>query len=285
MTRGIPAVLVAFSLVSCTDVRLPFSEPAAAVVDGHTISIKAYQARLQVSRHRDPYTGIEVAIPSPAPARRLEDFTIDQLVREQIVIQEAQKHGISVAGTTVENRIARLRQRAGSTDFNQALSRNGFTAASFTDFQRALMTEVALVEAIARDRARSADQALIQGESFAAVAASWSDDSGTFARGGEVGWVRPWDLPEPELAAVVPKLDAGQRSGVIRTDRGFVILRVAERQGEKVHLNAILVLAPVVDLYTPDSRPAWFDRFIQARYDALLSAGKIEVKVGSAVRG
>jgi parvulin-like peptidyl-prolyl isomerase len=287
MTRGIPVtVLVALALTGCTpSVQLPFAEPAAAVVDGHAISIKAYQARLQVSRQRDPFAGIEMAIPSPAPARRLEDFTIDQLIREQIVIAEAGNHGISVSPSTAETRITRLRQRAGAAPFAEALSRNGFTASSFKDYQRALLTEVSLVEKMARDRARSAEQALAAGDSFAQVAAAWSDDPGSFARGGEAGWVRPADLPELELAAAVQKLEPGERSGVIRTDRGFVFLRVVERQADKAHLNVILVLAPTVDLYTPDSRPAWFDRFIQARYDALAGAGKIEVKVGSAVRG
>jgi parvulin-like peptidyl-prolyl isomerase len=277
------AVLFALALVGCTaSGSLPFSEPAAAVVDGHVISIKTYRARLQVSKQRDPFAGIEIAIPSPAPSRRLEDFTIEQLIREQIVIIEAADHRVSVPDGSA--RIAELRQRAGADQFDRALARNGFTAASFKDFQRALLAEVALVQTMAGERARSAEQELASGHPFASVAAEWSDDRGTSARGGEVGWLRPSDLPEPELAAAVQALEAGSRSNVIHTNRGFAIARVVERQGERVHLTVILVLAPAVDLYTPDSRPPWFDRFIKARYDALLHQGKIDIKVGSAVR-
>src|SRR2546430_14170189 len=84
LRRGVLLLVVAGALSACTapGVSLPFSEPAAAVVDGHTISMKAYQARLEVSRHRDPFTGIPEAVPSPAPAQRLQSFTIEQLVRE-----------------------------------------------------------------------------------------------------------------------------------------------------------------------------------------------------------
>src|SRR5207253_11515398 len=83
LRRGILILVVSVALSGCTTpgVSLPFSEPAAAVVDGHSISMKVYQARLQVSRHRDPFNGIPEAIPSPAPAQRLEDVTIGELVR------------------------------------------------------------------------------------------------------------------------------------------------------------------------------------------------------------
>ncbi|TMD82891.1 MAG: hypothetical protein E6I78_13530 [Chloroflexi bacterium] len=130
--------------------------PPAAVVDGHEISMKTYQARLAVSRHRDPFAGIPEAIPSPAPTQRLEDFTIEQLVREEIVRQEAEKRRLSVSDQALKSRIDSLRARAGATAFSAALSRNGFTDDSFRAYERALLTEVGLIQAMARDRAGSA---------------------------------------------------------------------------------------------------------------------------------
>src|SRR2546430_6930730 len=108
LQRGIVLLVVILALSACTTpgVSLPFSEPAAAVVDGHSIPMKAYQARLQVSRHRDPFAGIPEAIPSPAPAQRLEDFTIEQLVHEEIVRQEAEKRGIPGADKAVQAKAA-----------------------------------------------------------------------------------------------------------------------------------------------------------------------------------
>src|SRR2546427_11504182 len=133
LQRGIVLLVVIVALSACTTpgVSLPFSEPAAAVVDGHSIPMKAYQARLQVSRHRDPFAGIPETIPSPAPAQRLEDFTIEQLVHEEIVRQEAQKRGITVADKAVQARLAAPRSKARGAAIGAGPGRHRLTGAGF----------------------------------------------------------------------------------------------------------------------------------------------------------
>ncbi len=283
LRRGV-LLLVVGALSACTapGVSLPFSEPAAAVVDGHTISMKAYQARFEVSRHRDPFAGIPEAIPGPAPTQRLQTFTIEQLVREEIVRQEAAKRGIGVDDRAVDSRVKTLRTQTGATSFDAALKRNGFTRDSFRSYQRALLTEVALLHAMAKDRADTAARELTGGQAFAAVAARWSDDSGTYTRGGDAGWLRPAEIPEAPLAAAVQSLTAGSVTGIIATNRGYVIATVLERRTDQVHLAVILVLAPAVDLYSPQGTPSWFTKFIDDREAALRRAGRIELKVGNA---
>jgi parvulin-like peptidyl-prolyl isomerase len=283
LRRSVLLLVLGSALSACNGpaVSIPFSEPAAAVVDGHDISLKIYQARLEVSRHRDPFNGIPEAIPSPVPTQRLEDFTIDQLVREEIIRQEATKRGITIGDGAVASRVATLRARAGAAAFSAALVRNGFTAYSFQAYERVLLTEVALVTAMAQDRAGSAARDLQSRQSFALVAARWSDDAGTFARGGDVGWLRPADIPEPPLATAVQSLPTGTVSGIIRTNRGFTIATVLERRADQVHLAVILVLAPAVDLFSPQGTPAWFSKFVDDRQAALQRDGKIAIKVGS----
>src|SRR3989442_3942233 len=135
LRRGV-LLAIAGALTACSvpGVSLPFSEPAAAVVDGHSISMKAYQARLEVSRHRDPFTGIPEAVPSPAPTQRMQSFTIEQLVREEIVRQEAEKRSIGVSDGAMDSRSAKLKAARGATAFNAALQRNGFTNDSFRSY-------------------------------------------------------------------------------------------------------------------------------------------------------
>ena len=287
LRRGVLPLVIAGALSACTapGLSVPFSEPAAAVVDGHTISMKAYQARLEVSRHRDPFTGIPEAVPSPAPAQRLQTFTIEQLVREEIVRQEAEKRGIKVDDRAADSRINTLKARAAATVFNAALQRNGFTSDSFRSYQRALLTEVSLLHAMAKDRADSAAHELNAGQAFAAVAARWSDDTGTYTRGGEAGWLRPADIPEAPLAAAVQSLAAGSVTGIVANNRGFTIATVLERRTDQVHLAVILVLAPTVDLYSPQGTPSWFTKFIDDREVALRRAGRIELKVGNRAGG
>ena len=272
-------------LAGCTtQVPLPFQEPAAAVVDGHVISMKTYQARLEVSRHRDPLAGLTMAGPSP-PAQQLEDFTIQQLIREEIIRQEAARRGINISEGQVGRRIALLRSRAGGGAFDAALARNGFTSTSFRDYERALLTEVAVVKAMAHERAASAVVGLSQGASFIAEASQWSDDTGTRFRGGDAGWLKPSELPEPTLQAAVEPLAKGGRTGIVSTSRGFVVATVLDRQGEQVHLAVILVLAPDAELYTVESRPPWLEQWITDRQQALQRDGKLQVRVGSHAGG
>ena len=286
LRRGV-LLVIAGALSACTGpgVSLPFSEPAAAVVDGHSISMKVYQARLEVSRHSDPFSGIPEALTSPAPAQRLQTFTIEQLVREEIVRQEAEKRRITVSDGAVDARIVRLKTQSGATAFNAALQRNGFTSDSFRFYQRALLTEVALLHAMAKDRADSAAHDINTGQAFAAVAARWSDDTGTSTRGGDAGWLRSAEIPEAPLAAAVESLPAGSVTGIVSTNRGFTIATVLERRNDQVHLATILVLAPTVDLYSPQGTPAWFTKFIDDREAALRRAGRIELKVGNRAGG
>jgi parvulin-like peptidyl-prolyl isomerase len=286
LRRGV-LLLVVGALSACTapGVSLPFSEPAAAVVDGHTISMKAYQARLEVSRQRDPFSGIPEAIPSPAPAQRLQAFTIEQLVREEIIRQEAEKRGIGVSDHTLQSRTDALKARSGAASFDATLRRNGFSSDSFRAYERALLTEVTLLQAMAKDRADSAARELKAGQAFASVAARWSDDTGTYARGGDAGWLRPEEIPEPPVAAAVQSLDAGSVTGVVPTNRGYVIATVLERRNDQVHFAVILVLAPAVDLFSPQGTPSWFTKFIDDREAALRRAGRIELKVASHAGG
>jgi parvulin-like peptidyl-prolyl isomerase len=286
LRRGV-LLFIAGALTACSapGVSLPFSEPAAAVVDGHDISMKGYQARLEVSRHRDPFAGIPESLPSPAPAQRLQTFTIEQLVREEIVRQEAEKRGLRVSDAALDSRITTLKAQAGTTSFTAALQRNGFSSDSFRSYQRALLIEVALLHAMAKDRADSAARELNAGQAFAAVAARWSDDSGTYTRAGDAGWLRPAEIPEAPLAAAVQSLAAGSVTGIVPTNRGYVIATVLERRAEQVHLAVILLLAPAVDLYSPQGTPAWFTKFIDEREATLRRAGRIELKVGNRAGG
>ena len=271
----------AIAACSSPSIPIPLAPPAAATVDGQSITMAAYQARLKVTSARDPFSGMPEAVPSPAPSQRLEDFTIEQLIRETIIEQQAAQRGIKISDQAVAMRITQLRDSAGAATFNQALARNGFSDQSFRDYERALLTEVALLQAMARQRADSAASDLKAGQSFDAVVTKYNDDQGTAARQGDIGWLRPADLPEPPLASAVATLQPGDVSGVVETNRGFVIARLLERRGDQVHLAVILVLAPTVDMISAQGTPGWFTSFLSDQESALRRDGKIMVNVGN----
>jgi peptidyl-prolyl cis-trans isomerase D len=65
------------------------------------------------------------------------------------------------------------------------------------------------------------------GEDFAALAAEFSDDSGTKAQGGDLGWLSPGVLVGPFEDALFA-MQAGEIRGPVKTDFGYHIIRLDE---------------------------------------------------------
>lgn len=79
-----------------------------------------------------------------------------------------------------------------------------------------------------RQQARQLLEQLEGGEEFARVAAAESDGQNALD-GGELGWLKPGELPASVLAAV-EALEPGEHTDVVRTPSGFHIYRVQERR-------------------------------------------------------
>src|SRR6202158_3748670 len=71
-------------------------------------------------------------------------------------------------------------------------------------------------------------QQMKQGARFSAVATQFSQ-SATAAVGGDIGWVRPDQLP-PELAKAAAQLKPGELSPPIRTAGGYYLMLVIDRR-------------------------------------------------------
>jgi peptidyl-prolyl cis-trans isomerase SurA len=79
-----------------------------------------------------------------------------------------------------------------------------------------------------RRRAEQLSQQMRQGARFSAIAQQFSQ-SATAAVGGDMGWVRPDQLP-PELGKVAGQLKIGELSPPIRSGGGFYLLVVLDRR-------------------------------------------------------
>jgi len=93
---------------------------------------------------------------------------------------------------------------------------------------------------------------LAAGDSFATVAREESDDQASAATGGGLGWFAPGEL-DPRLAAVVADLSPGTISEPFQVPGGVEVLRLAERDGERVRLEHIRV---AIDISEDDRRKA-----------------------------
>jgi len=83
-----------------------------------------------------------------------------------------------------------------------------------------------------------------KGEDFKMLATLYSDDPGSAARGGELGFVNRGDLvPEFERAAF--RLKEGEISKVVESQFGYHIVQLIERRGEQINVRHILIKTKV----------------------------------------
>jgi peptidyl-prolyl cis-trans isomerase SurA len=78
------------------------------------------------------------------------------------------------------------------------------------------------------------------GDDFGVLAKTYSEDPGSSADGGDLGFFDRNTMAK-EFTAWAFKLKAGEMSPVFETEFGFHILQVIERRGEQVHARHILV--------------------------------------------
>jgi peptidyl-prolyl cis-trans isomerase SurA len=95
-------------------------------------------------------------------------------------------------------------------------------------------------DADVRELAERLIQQMRQGARFSAVAQQFSQ-SATAAVGGDLGWVRPDQLPA-ELGKEVAQLQPGELSPPIRTPAGYYLLLVIDRRNSKIASEADTVL-------------------------------------------
>ncbi|NTV02531.1 MAG: peptidylprolyl isomerase [Chlorobiaceae bacterium] len=102
-----------------------------------------------------------------------------------------------------------------------------------------LFSDVAKRDALSRIKGV---QARIQsGEDFAALAGSMSDDPGSRALGGDLGFVQKGELV-PSFEAAAYALKPGQISAPVETRFGYHIIQTLEKEGNSVHVRHILAM-------------------------------------------
>lgn len=85
-----------------------------------------------------------------------------------------------------------------------------------------------------------------EGRSFSELAKEYSEDPGSRAGGGELGWVARGSLVKAfETAAFTSKIN--EITDPIETQFGFHILETLEKQGDKVSVRHILISPPITE--------------------------------------
>ena len=80
----------------------------------------------------------------------------------------------------------------------------------------------------ARQLAQALSQRLADGESFAELAEQYSDDPGSAAQGGELGWIEPEDMVSAFEDALYALEDSGEVSEPVETRFGWHLIRLED---------------------------------------------------------
>ncbi|MBQ2321485.1 MAG: peptidylprolyl isomerase [Bacteroidales bacterium] len=92
-----------------------------------------------------------------------------------------------------------------------------------------------------KTRLRDFQKQVSEGRDFATLAVLYSEDPGSAARGGDLGWYSKTGFV-PEFSAVAFNLkEKGKVSKIVETEFGFHIIQLIDRKGDKVNCRHILL--------------------------------------------
>jgi len=188
---------------------------------------------------------------------------LDSLVDQSIIKQEAEKQKIVISEQTIDKEITELKQSYGSEEeFNNTLETYGTTLEKVREdiavslmVEKLLEPEISITEEeiktyfeehkeefataekvkashiliASEEEAKKVKEKLDAGEDFATLAKEYSTDTATSEQGGNLGFFAKGDMVA-EFEEVAFSLEAGSISDPVKTEYGYHIIKVVEKQ-------------------------------------------------------
>ena len=273
-----PTVLMALAACAGGGGATPGPQSTAiASVGGVVITQAAFDTRLQSALVSIQQAGGPTA--NPAMQTEVRASVVRSLILDAIIAEEARAQNLAASDSQVEAELSTDAQQAGGlSQLETELASAGGSLAQLRDEIRAQMNEQRLEDSFARQRAAVVEQTLAGGADFAKTATQFSDDTGTSAKGGDLGALTDADLSgdDPLFAAAVRALAVGAHTTTpVRDAGGYDIIEVYAVTATTRSVRHILVAAPLP--YTVQDRPAWFAESLFATVAQECRAGRIHV--------
>lgn len=232
---------------------------------------------------------------------------LDTLIDQSIIKQEAAKQKIVISEQTIDKKIEELEQSYGSEEeFNTALTTYGTTLEKVKEdlavslmVEKLLEPEISITEeemktyfeehkeefataekvqashilTASEEEAKKVKEKLDGGEDFATLATEYSTDTATSEQGGDLGLFAKGDMVA-EFEEVAFSLEAGSISAPVKTEYGYHIIKVVEKQAAK-EANYEDSKAEIKELL--------FQEEIQAKYTTWLEEKREEYDIKNAL--
>jgi len=246
---NVPAKVTPSALPAATSGPTQSSDPpAAARINGQAIALEEFEKQVSLAKeYLQKQQSFDPATPEgKAALAQLRGQVLAWMIDQALIDQAAGRESISISATQVDSEVSKL---AGNdpAKFEEWLKMNGLTREGFRlQLQRELFG-AALQERLVGATAPSVEQVharhilvnteaegmsilikLRSGESFANLATQYSQDKGSAGMGGDLGFF-PRGIMLQQIELVAFALDPGQTSGVFKTDFGYHIIQVVEK--------------------------------------------------------
>jgi hypothetical protein len=296
--RGLVIVgpLLAASLISVTLVLVahgrsggnasPAPDPVVLEVGADQVHQSVFDARVGVALAAAEQGGG----PQPGDAQYQAFFSsirarvMQSLIIDAVIGQEARVRGVSASDSDVQKEITADTSIAGGADqLATQLAQAGGSPAQLRDETRSRLNEAQLEDLLARDRADSALAQIAGGQSFATVAAVYSDDDTSRPKGGDLGSLQLDQLKggDSVFLATITALQPGQVTPApVRDAAGYEILRVDAATPATRSVHRILIAAP--QPYTEMERPDWFTQAVLLAVSQDCAANQVRVLLPNA---
>lgn len=230
----------------------PTPPPLAATVNGEWVTEAEFQAEL------DRYKAAGQALEQDIDPDKAAEVVLDDMIAQVLLAQAAREDGFEMTEAALEVRIESLASEIGGPDALAVWQADhGYTDKSFRSAlkrvaESAWMRDKIIAAVPGTTEQVHARQILLYNEDAATKVVDQLDAGASFAElaalydpttGGELGWFPRAYLLEPELEEAAFRLEPGQHSDVIKTDVGYHILMVMERDPQhQLSPDAYLVM-------------------------------------------
>lgn len=223
-----------------------------ARVNGQDIALGDFQRQVFEAQHYYVEQGLD---PNTEDGQRqlldLRRQILREMIHQVLLEQGAAEAGITVTDEEVAERWAIYVEEFGD---EASLEDHGTTRAEVEATERAALIAGKMLDEIAADidtqnvefanvrhilckdseaACRDALSRIRAGEDFAAVAAEVSEDETTKERGGDLGWMGRGLVPSQALEDAIFSLSPGEMSDVIRTEYGYHVVEMIERDDSR----------------------------------------------------